>query len=93
MILRTQALFYDVERASLVIRDHNRCLLHASEFMWLLSSICVGFGIIIPDPLDPRASSFLNLPEILSSTISFDNNLLVKASYTRAMYSLTPSTV
>ena len=75
LIFRTQALCYDVERASTVIRKSTRRLLHASEALWLSYFVSVGLGIPRPDLLDPRASIFLSLPEMLSNPSNFGRNL------------------
>ena len=90
LLLRTQAVCSDVESVYPVTRDSTRRLLHARKVLWLLYDIYVGFGIPIPSLLDPRASSFLSLTEILYSPSSLVRNLFVKASSTRPMYSTTP---
>ena len=72
----TQDLFYDVERASPVIRDSTRRSLHTSEVLWLSSATSVGFGIPSPALLAPRSISFLRLPEMLSSPIILGRNYL-----------------
>ena len=90
LLLRTQAVCSDVDSVYPVTRDSTRRLLHARKVLWLLYDIYVGFGIPIPSLLDPRASSFLSLPEMLSSPISFGITLFSRASYTGPIYYPTP---
>ena len=82
LLLRTQALCYDMDRASPVIRDSNRRFLHVSEVLWLLSAVSVRFGTLVPELLAPKSSSLLSLPEMLSITNSFVRNLFAKDCFT-----------